>query len=69
MHGATIFLKCLYKNNRILGNGGPSKIRIGYFSYMKYFRFIDLNRNVDKTWSTVVADRVIKSFNIINQKS
>ena len=25
MNGATIFLKNLYQNNRILGNGGPSK--------------------------------------------
>ena len=26
MNGATIFLKILQQNNRILGNGGPSKI-------------------------------------------
>ena len=43
---AKTFLKSLCKNNRILGNGGPSKMRLGYFSYMKYFRFIDVAKVV-----------------------
>ena len=28
MNGATIFLNSLQQNNRLLGSGGPSKIRL-----------------------------------------
>ena len=42
---ATIFLKNFYQDMNFLGNGESSKL--DYFSLMKYFGFIDVNRTVD----------------------
>ena len=45
MNGATIFFKKWYRNNRFEGNGGGRQ-KSGYFSLMKYFEPIDVNRTV-----------------------
>ena len=42
MNKAMIFIKSLYK--RFLWNGGRQKL--GFFSLIKYFEFIDVNRTV-----------------------
>ena len=45
MNRTTIFLKIFYQDMNFLGNGESSKL--DYFSLMKYFGFIDVNRTVD----------------------